>query len=1063
METTRVIDYQEKLNAHAFGKEMTTRVAQYMSRAIEAANRDYQVPDEEFWRRLFLPTGPDGQMVVERSELGNTCPARPYQILDLQGSNKYLLYGGRRVLGETDGRPVYATDSLNFFKKFHVEYFARAIRGKDGQWRAPGPKMPYVNVLHQAIRLRNKYAHDNEAVIQKVTLESLKADLEVLEQLMEPAARNPGWEGELEGVEHYWEETKKQFEAKFGAAPIPVDEVSRELFMVEESVTPEQSRAMEEAVRWLRLDCQGGKIYGEDRQQLMDKLRHTPAVAGLLGTAACQTPEEAAVQAERTGAKPAELRQQPALEQPLWKALPAEAAARLRRAESSISVEESMLAALLDSFTILVDESVFLSEEGRKLMTDHLAPLLMKRRQRLYVDESVVGELFRQFRGSAPYTALELADPELAGLEPEQVEQMQQLRRELHQNSKTAIKTLRFMRERRCLEVAASPTSSLHSYENFFCLAQTYPEVRFLMLTQDGRLAEELKQVRGRNVVVCKTQLDGSLLPFRATRPAFEGMLSKLGDEQSAPAPGERTVHPVRVEQPRREEPAVGPAAAQTITPPVPGGRLMAQWPDGSRRELLLGKELGQGGEGAIYETAQRELVAKVYFQPDGQRLEKLKFMVEHNPNISGLCWPQALLYNGRGEWMGFLMPRAVGKELAQTVFHPGRLASNVAAQGWTRKSLALIAANIAAIFEKMHEAGILMGDINPRNFIVAPDCTVCLVDCDSYQFGPFPCPVGTMLYTPPEVQIQMRKAGKEDYGYIRTEDNERYSLAVLLFEILMLGKAPYESRNNDNRDVQEAIIAGEFPYPYHSDEEDGESRPAGKLYAPVGQWRQIWSNTTYLVKTGFYNTFTGKGRLSAREWAETFREYVRQIELKHSSDELVPRNFKNTSGREGEGAAGLVDLVCQQCGEPFNLGEDVWRRRKSRGEPPLCPTHWDIRQNFQQREAYVTCGRCGKQYTAKVAEWTQRTEAGKPMLCPDCVNVQVVCSRCGRSYSEKRERVEELQARQTPLLCPDCFDTVFPRTVCQSCGETFRPHQNWLEARMRSGKPILCKRCENK
>lgn len=29
-----------------------------------------------------------------------------------------------------------------------------------------------------------------------------------------------------------------------------------------------------------------------------------------------------------------------------------------------------------------------------------------------------------------------------------------------------------------------------------------------------------------------------------------------------------------------------------------------------------------------------------------------------------------------------------------------------------------------------------------------------------------------------------------------------------------------------------------------------------------------------------------------------------------------------------------MVDLICRKCGRPFNLGEDVYRRRKSRGEP---------------------------------------------------------------------------------------------------------------------------------
>ena len=105
-----------------------------------------------------------------------------------------------------------------------------------------------------------------------------------------------------------------------------------------------------------------------------------------------------------------------------------------------------------------------------------------------------------------------------------------------------------------------------------------------------------------------------------------------------------------------------------------------------------------------------------------------------------------------------------------------------------------------------------------------------------------------------------------------------------------------------------------------------------------------------------------------------------------------------------------MVDLVCQKCGRPFNLGEDVYRRRKSRGEPDLCATHWAIRQNLRRREKLVVCGICGAQFQSNVAEWIERSEAKKPMVCPQCANVTVTCSRCGRTYQEKRERVEELR-----------------------------------------------------
>lgn len=103
---------------------------------------------------------------------------------------------------------------------------------------------------------------------------------------------------------------------------------------------------------------------------------------------------------------------------------------------------------------------------------------------------------------------------------------MQKLREQLHADSKNAIKTLRFLRERRCLEVAASPTESTNSYENFYYLAHAFPQQRFLVLSLERQLAEELKKAPGSNAVVMKIGLDGGLLPLRATRQVFQGMLS---------------------------------------------------------------------------------------------------------------------------------------------------------------------------------------------------------------------------------------------------------------------------------------------------------------------------------------------------------------------------------------------------------------------------------------------------------------------------------------------------------------------------------------------------------
>lgn len=113
---------------------------------------------------------------------------------------------------------------------------------------------------------------------------------------------------------------------------------------------------------------------------------------------------------------------------------------------------------------------------------------------------------------------------------------------------------------------------------------------------------------------------------------------------------------------------------------------------------------------------------------------------------------------------------------LALTVFHPGRNNSTITARAGPAGAWPSSRPISPRPFQRMHEKGILMGDINPRNFLVTPQCAVYLVDCDSYQFGGFSCPVGTPLYTPPEVHRSMRAAGVENYGYIRTRTRALFS-----------------------------------------------------------------------------------------------------------------------------------------------------------------------------------------------------------------------------------------------------------------------------------------------
>lgn len=94
-------------------------------------------------------------------------------------------------------------------------------------------------------------------------------------------------------------------------------------------------------------------------------------------------------------------------------------------------------------------------------------------------------------------------------------------------------------------------------------------------------------------------------------------------------------------------------------------------------------KEIGRGGEGVVYETDRRDgQVCKVLHQSRRSKstIEKLKLMIELQVEHPAICWPIELVEGG-GETIGYLMPRASGKELQRTIFIRPLFETAVAAQ----------------------------------------------------------------------------------------------------------------------------------------------------------------------------------------------------------------------------------------------------------------------------------------------------------------------------------------------------------------------------------------------
>ena len=237
---------------------------------------------------------------------------------------------------------------------------------------------------------------------------------------------------------------------------------------------------------------------------------------------------------------------------------------------------------------------------------------------------------------------------------------------------------------------------------------------------------------------------------------------------------------------------------------------------DPSGAPVHLGKELGRGGEGAVYEINGRpDSVAKIYFKPKpGGNDEKLVVMAAMaDPKLLSLAaWPTSTLHGPSGSTLGFVMSKIAGHSPVFKLYGPKLRLQEFPKADW--RFLIHAAANTARAFSTVHAAGLVIGDVNHGNLVVGADATVRLIDCDSFQVSKgsrrWFCEVGVGTHQPPEMQLPSYA------GVTRTANHDNFGLAVIIFQMLCMGRHPFAGRylsQGNPPTIEEAIANSQYAY----------------------------------------------------------------------------------------------------------------------------------------------------------------------------------------------------------------------------------------------------------
>ena len=299
----------------------------------------------------------------------------------------------------------------------------------------------------------------------------------------------------------------------------------------------------------------------------------------------------------------------------------------------------------------------------------------------------------------------------------------------------------------------------------------------------------------------------------------------------------------------------------------------MSRLTDSRGQQVQLANEIGRGGEAAVFNVRDRDdLVAKKYLpgkSNDGAKISAMLAVADRRLHSLG-AWPTDTLHD-EGKIVGFLMPKIKGHRPVFDLYVPKLRLQEFPQADW--RFLVRAAENVARAFDFIHQAGVVIGDVNHSNLLVASDATVKCIDCDSFQITAgserWLCRVGTGDYQPPEMQ---QSTSYE--GIVRTANHDNFGLAITIFRLLFAGRHPFSGRyegQGDAPSIEDAIKASLYAY---SERRQAEMQPPANAL-PIDA---LPTDLRDMFELAFDPSTTNGGRPTAAVWMTALQTLGRNV-----------------------------------------------------------------------------------------------------------------------------------------------------------------------------------------